>query len=245
MVISKEGFQSFKNNVGRAFIELQTKMRELLKGANCDNLRNACIAQQHNPRGAELSQQLIYEMSTTESSEKLFDLLVKSPYWSWIEIRLLEALVIASENPQACELLDNYKAVVFSKRLFDLLPNVPNKEVKEKYYSKVKAKLSKDSDVITVADLIEFQSCLEVVIMDIKKGQCIINHLEEGCMKIYWYIPTSCIKRAYWNARVKYYKFGELHLQYLKIGHNPVIHSPLTKTDVVSAQSYLGNVKIL
>ena len=174
MIISKERFQSFKNNVGRAFIELQTKMRELLKGANCDNLRNACIAQQHNPRGAELSQQLIYEMSTRESSEKLFDLLVKSPYWSWIEIRLLEALVIASQNPQACELLDNYKAVVFSKRLFDLLPNVPNKEVKEKYYSKVKAKLSKDSDVITVADLIEFQSCLEVVILDIKKGQCII-----------------------------------------------------------------------
>ena len=243
MVISKEGFQSFKNNVGNAFIALQTKMRELLKSANCNNLENACIAQQHNPRGVELSQKLIKEISTRESSEKLFDLLVNSPYWSWIEIRLLEALVIASENPQACELLDNYKAVVFSKRLFDLLPNVPKKKVKEKDYSKIKAKLNKDCNVITVADLLEFQSHLEDVIMDIKKGKCIIKHLKKGCMEIHWYIPTSCIKRAYWNARVKHYKFVELHLQYLKIGHNPVIHNPSIKTDVVSAQSYLGNVK--
>ena len=243
MVISKEEFQGYNNDVGSAFIALQTKMRELLKGANCNNLRNACIAQRRNPRGAKLSQRLIDEMLKTQSSDKLFDLLVNSPYWSWIDIRLLEALVIASENHHARKLLDNYKAVVFSKRLFDLLPNVPSKEVKEEYYSKIKAKLNKDSTVITVADLLEFQSYLEVVILDIEEGECIVNHLKKGCMEIHWYIPTSCVDRAYQNARAKHYQFGELNLQYLKIGHNPVIHNPQTKTDVVSTQSYLGNVK--
>ena len=243
MVISKEDFQSYNNDVGSAFIELQTNMRELLKGANCDNLRNACIAQQHNPRGAKLSQQLISEMYTKESSEKLFDLLVNSPYWSWIDLRVLGALVIGSKNDQARKLLENYKAVVFSKRLFDLLPNVPSKEVKEKYYSKIKAKLKKDSNVITVADLLEFQSKLEVVILDIKEGICTIKHLKKGCVEIHWYILTNCVNRAYQNARVKHYKFGELYLQYLKIGDNPVIHNPPTKTDVVSTLSYLGNVK--
>ena len=33
MVISKEEFQSYNNDVGRAFLELQTKMKKLLKGA--------------------------------------------------------------------------------------------------------------------------------------------------------------------------------------------------------------------
>ena len=242
MVISKEQFQSYNNDVGSAFLELQTKMRELLKGANCNNLRNACIAQQRNPRGAKLSQQLINEVLTKENSEKLFDLLVNCPYWSWIDIRMLEALVIGSQDLQARELLDNYKAVVFSKRLFDLLLNAPSKEVKEKYYSKIKAKLGKDSNVITVADLLEFQSCLEVVVLGIEEGQCIIHNLKEGCVEIHWYIPTSCVNRAYQNARAKHYKLGELHLQYLKIGDNPVIHNPITETDVVSTQSYLGNV---
>ena len=173
----------------------------------------------------------------------MFDLLVNSPNWSWIDVRVLETLVIASENNQARKLLDNYKAVVFSKQLFNLLPNVPSKEVKEEYYSIIKAKLNKDSNVITVADLIEFQSHLEAVILDIEEGECIINHLKKNCMEIQWYIPTSCVNRAYQNARAKQYKFGELHLQYFKIGHNPVIHNPQTKTDVVSTQSYLGNVK--
>ena len=179
MVISKEEFQSYNNDVGRAFIALQTKMRALLKHADCGSLRIACVAQIHNPGGAELSQELVDKIFTTESSDKLFDLLVCTPYWSWIDIRILEAMVTASENNQARELLDNYKAVVFSKQLIDLLPNVPSKKVKERYYAKIITKIKKDPSNTTIADLLEFHSQLEVVIMDIKKGICILDHLKK------------------------------------------------------------------
>ena len=229
MVITKEEFKSYGNDVGRAFIALQTNMRGLLKTANCDNLRNACIAQRHNPQGAELSKELVDDILKTETSDKLFDLLVCCPYWSWIDIRLLKAMVIASQNHQAHELLENYKEVIFSKRLLDLLPNVPSKKVKQKYYDKVVAKLE-DSNDITVADLWKFQSQLEAVIMDIKKGICILEHLEKGCVEVHWYIPTSLVDKAYQNARAKCYQFSDLHLQQLKIGHNPVIHDPLCQT---------------
>ena len=230
MVITKEQFQSYGNDVGGAFIALQTNMRGLLKTADCHNLRNACIAQTHNPQGAELSKELVDKISTTETSNELFDLLVCSPYWSWIDIRLLEVMVIASQNDQARKLLGNYKEVVFSKQLLDLLPNVPNKEVKQKYYDKVVAKLKKDSNEITVADLCKFQSQLEVVIMDIKKGICILKNLKKGCVEVHWYIPTSLVDKAYLNARVKCYQFSDLHLQQLKIGNNPVIHDPHCQT---------------
>ena len=226
-LISKEEFESYQNDVGSAFIALQAKMRALLKDANCDDLRNACITQQHNPRGAELSRELKDKIFAIERSDKLFDLLVDSPYWSWIDIRILEAMVTASHNPQARELLGNYKAVVFSKRLLDLLPNVPSKEVKEKYYEKVVAKM-KGHDEVTVANLLEFQSYLEAVIMVIKKGTCILKHLKKGCVEGHWYIPTSCVDKAYKNARAKHHQFSECHLQLqsLKIGHNPTIHYP-------------------
>ena len=242
LVISKEEFENY-NDVGKAFIALQTNMGILLKSAEFPAIRRACIAQMHNPGGADLSQTVVQQISRTQNIDDLLDLLVCIPYWSWIDIRMLEMMVIASKNPQAGELLDNYKAAIFSKKLIDVLPNVPSKEIKDQYYSKVVSKVQQDHNEMTVADLLKFQSQLEVVIMDIKKGICILEHLEKGCIEVHWYIPTSCVDGAYRTARVKRCQFNDLHLQYLKIGHHPVIHDPLASPDVVvSAPSPPVNV---
>ena len=207
-------------------------MRSLLKKSDCGDLRRACIAQMHNPGGAELSEDLVDKISIIENNDDLFDLFVRTPYWSWYDIRILEVMAVASENSQALQLLENYKAVVFSKRLIDLLPNVPSKEVKQKYYAKVITKIKKDHTEITIADVLEFQSQLEVVIMDIKKGKCILEHLEQGCVEAHWYIPSNCVDRAYQNAKLRCYQFNDLHLQYLKIGHHSVIYNPLVSPDI-------------
>ena len=233
LVVSKEEFERH-DDVGKSFIVLQTKMRALLRKSDCVDLRSACIAQMHNPGGAELSEELVDKISKTENNDDLFDLFIRTPYWSWIDIRILEVMVTASESSQALQLLENYKAVVFSKRLIDLLPNVPSREVKEKYYAKIITKINKDHTEITVADLLKFQSQLEVVIMHIKKGICILEHLEQGCVEAHWYIPNSYVDVAYRNSKLKCYQFNDLHLQYLKIGHYPVIHNPLVSPHIVA-----------
>ena len=217
-------------------------MRTLLKKANCGDLRRACIAQVHNPDGAELTPDLIEKISLTQNIDDLFDLLVRSPYWSWIDIRILDMMVAASGIPLAVKLLDNYKAAIFSKKLIDLLPNVFGKKIDEERYTKVVTKLQKDPKEMTVSDLLELQSKLEIDIMNIKKGICILEYLEKGCVEVHWYIPTSCVDGAYRTATVKRYQFNDLHLQYLKIGDYPVIHDPLASPDVVSASSPPVNV---
>ena len=242
MIISEEEFQKYNNDVGNAFIALQTKMKALLKNANCGNLKNACITQMQNPNAVELSQKLNEEISSAKNSDELFDLLVRSPYWSWYDTRIMEAMVTASENVQARELLKNYKTVVFSKRVVDLLPNVPSKKVKEEYYAKVITKIEKDSNEITVADLLIFQSQLEGVIMGIKKGICILDHLKDGCVEIHWYIPTNCVNEAYQTARAKFCQFNEFHLQYITIGHYPVIQNLLPGFDGKLVSSPSDNV---
>ena len=241
LVISKEEFENY-NDVGKAFVALQTKMRRLLKRSDYGDLRRACIVQMRNPGGASLSQNFMDQMSKTQNIDDLFDILVFLPYWSWIDIRILEMMVVASDNPQAVQLLNNYKDVVFSKKLIDLLPNAPSKEVKEEYYAIVVTKVKKDPNIITVADLLEFQYQLEEVIMDIQKGICVLEHLKKGCIELHWYIPTSCVDGAYQSARVRCDQFSDLHLQYLKIGHYPVIHDPLASPDLVSAPSPPVNV---
>ena len=240
MIISKEEFQNY-NNVGKAFIVLQTKMKALFKKADFFDLRLACIAQIHNPDGAELTPDLVEKVSVTQNINDLFDLLARSRYWSWIDIRVLEMMVAASGISLADKLLDNYKAAVFSKRLIELLPNVFGKDLGD-LCTKVVTKIQKDPKEMTVADLLGLQSKLEIDIMNIKKGSCILEHLEKGCVEIHWYIPTSCVERAYHTARVKCYQFKDLQLQYLKIGHYPVIHDPLASHGDVSAPSPPLNV---
>ena len=120
-----------------------------------------------------------------------------------------------------------------------------SKEIKDAYYTKVVSKFNEDADDITVEDLLKLQSQLEAVIMDIKKGVCILEHLEKGCIAIFWYIPASCVDGAYRSARAKQYQFNDLHLQSLKIGHYPVVHNPLAPPDLLPTPSPPVNSGVL
>ena len=235
-------FEEF-DTVSEAFVFLTSQLKLLLAKTDFSNLKRSCIEQINTPSGAQLPPELVAKVKSCDNITTLFDVLADSPYWSWIDIRLLKVMAAASGLVEAIKLLSNYRKTIFSKKLFDVLPNAPSKEIKEKYYTKIVTKLNKNPKEMTVADLIEFQSQLEEVLLDIKKGFCILEHLEKGCIEVHWYIPTSCVDGAYRTARVKRYQFNDFHLQYLKIGHYPVIHDPLASPDVVvSAPSPPVNV---
>ena len=218
-------------------------MTILLRKADFYIIRRSCLEQINTPNGAQLLPEDVTSIKASKNIDELLDVLAVSAYWSWIDVRLLQAMVDASNNKKAINLIERYKNAIFKKKLKDVLPDAPGKEVKEAYYTKIVSKVDKDPDDITVEDLLKFQSQLETVIMDIKNGVCILEHLEKGCIEVHWYIPTSCIDGAYRSARVKRYLFHDLHLQYLKIGHYPEIYDPLASPDIiVSAPSPPVNV---
>ena len=125
--------------------------------------------------------------------------------------------------------------------MIELLPSAFSKEVEEDY-TKLVTKIKKDPKEMTVGELLDLQSKLEVEIMDIKKGISILEHWEKGCIEIHWYILTSCVDEAYQTAIVRRYQFNNIHLQYIKIGYYPEIHDPIASSDVVSAPSPPVNV---
>ena len=232
MVISKEEFEEF-DDVSDAFITLQTNITFMLMKTHFPSLRRACIAQQKTPKGVKLPDQLETDIKCAQNIDTLLDALVDSPYWSWIDVRLLQAIVRASNIPQALQILKNYKSAVFSKKLIDLLPNAPSKKIKQKFYVKIVTKLEKDASKMTVSDLLEFQFELETVIMDIGQGLCVLGNIKPGCVEVHWYIPTHCMDSAYQSASTRCHMFNEIHLLWLQIAHYPIIHDPLTSSDVV------------
>jgi len=236
LVISKEEFEEF-DDVSDAFITLQTNITFMLMKTHFPSLRRACIAQQKTPKGVKLPDQLEAEIKCAQNIDTLLDALVDSPYWSWIDVRLLQAIVRASNIPQALQILKNYKSAVFSKKLIDMLPNAPSKKIKQKFYVKIVTKLEKDASNMTVSDLLEFQFELETVIMNIGQGLCVLGNIKPGCVEVHWYIPTHCVDSAYQSASTRCHMFNEIHLLWLQIAHYPVIHDPLISSDVMPTPS--------
>ena len=199
-----------------------------MENENFHIIRRACIAQIKSPNGAQLPPDVVQKIQNAENLDALLDILTATEYWSWIDLRLLEALVVASNSSAAQDVVDKYKATVYSKKLIDILPTAPSKEIRDAYFSKIVSKVGKNSDEITVADLIEFRSKLESVIMDINNGTCVLEHISDGCIEIYWFIPTHYIHHAYKTACLKRHIFHQLNLLYLQIGNYPVLLDPLT-----------------
>ena len=219
-------FTSFQS-ISTAFVSLISGINAQLAKSKFLDLRRACLAQIKTPSGAKLSPEIVVKIKLTKTLDQLLDVLVESPYCSWIDLRLLEALVAASNSSEAMTLLDNYKTAIFSKRLYDVLPSAPSKKVKEEFYTIIVSKFDKNANEITIADLLELQSDLEVVIMDIGNGTCTLDHFNDGCVNIQWYIPTHCTEHAYQSASIKRHKFQAFSLQYLQIGNYPSLHNPL------------------
>ena len=237
-------FSQFES-VTEAFVTLTSKLTRLLRKADFHIIRRSCIEQINTPNGAQLPPRDVSAIKSSKNIDELLDVLASSAYWSWIDVRLLQAMVTASDNTSAIMYIKNYKSAVFKKKLKDILPDAPSKEIKDAYYTKVVSKFNEDADDITVEDLLKLQSQLEAVIMDIKKGVCILEHLEKGCIEIFWYIPASCVDGAYRSARAKQYQFNDLHLQSLKIGHYPVVHNPLALPDLLPTPSPPVNAGML
>ena len=217
-------FDISKMNTRRAFLYLTSSVSKLLQNADFYAIRRSCIEQISTPNGAQLSPDMVQKIKTANNLNALLDTLAESPYWSCIDLRLLEGIVIASGSNVAMDLLRSYQNCVFSKKLLEVLPSIPNKEVKDAYYSVIVTKFSKDIEVITVFDLLEFQSELETVIMDLKNGTSVLARIEKGCTEIHWFVPIHCIYHAYKSACLNCHKFCTLHLQYLQIGTHRKIY---------------------
>ena len=214
------------SNVRTAFVYLTSNVGKLLQNADFYAIRRSCIEQINTPSGAQLSPDMVQKIKAANNLNALLDTLAESPYWSWIDLRLLEAMVTASGSRVAKDLLASYQNGVFSKKLIEVLPSVPNREIKDAFYSKIVSKIKKDLEQITVFDLLKFQTELETEIMDLKNGTCALARIGEGSIVIHWFVPTHCIDDAYESACLKRHKFSTLNLQYLQIGTHRKIYDP-------------------
>ena len=218
------------DDIIEGFMLLAAELSIILESANFSTLKRAFMMK--IPGGVQLPDDLRTKIKEARQLDRLLDALVESKYWNFADLRLINALVISSRIREAKVLIDRYKEVFFDTKLVDILcictHTVLPPDQRKEYTCRVGTKISKKPDEITVADLAQYCTTLETVIMDINEGSCVLEHIEEGCIKIYWLIPIRCSYHAYKSALNNRHKFHSLHLQYLKIESYPVIYDQFT-----------------
>ena len=194
-------------------------------------MRRAILQQRRTPGGVQFPDDLHQSIKAAKELDTLLDVLADSDYWSWVDLRLLDALIVSSGIQEAKLLIQKYKDAIFPKKLSEILDKLPlpqQKEHKEAYTTRVGTKIQKEPDDVTVGDLSYYYNILETVIMDINNGSCVLEHLDNGCLEIHWLIPTHCRFHAYKSALNNRHKFCDIDLQYLQIEPYPPIYDPFT-----------------
>ena len=218
------------HDITEGFTLLVAELSKVLESANFSALKRAFKFR--IPGGVQLPDDLKAKIKVAKELDDLLEALFESKYWNFADLRLVGVLVMSSGIREAKTLVDKYKEVFFSTKLVDVL-NVcthtvlpPNQ--RKEYVCRVGSKISKEPDEITVADLAQYCTALETVIMDINEGSCVLEHVEKGCIELHWLIPIHCRYHAYKSALNNRHKFHSLHLQYLKIETYPVIYDQFT-----------------
>jgi len=178
-------------NVDDAFSHFTAAMFLTLSKAKFTILRRAC----NKVGGAVLPEDLIAKIKTTENLDDLFDVLGNSPYWNWMNIRMLRKMASASLQPDASKLIKQYQDEVYSRQLIEVLRQIPHFKIPDKYYATIKEKWDKNLDEITVQDLVTHWYDVERI-FDVQEPTVLLDRIVDGCVEIYWLVPAQIVEHA-------------------------------------------------
>ena len=93
---------------------LITKLRNNIDGSCLNAIKTQCLARINPNKDQELQEKI----KTTTIVNDFFDLLVEHKnHCNWLNVDLVESIVIVSKNNKLMKLLEKYKDTVYSKTL--------------------------------------------------------------------------------------------------------------------------------
>ena len=223
-----------------AFTRIGCKLLSLLDGkVSAGMIKFACFSNANTELGIGYPDDLKQQLDAANTVTDLFVALANHPtHWSWINIQVMEK--IASVNSQATKLVEYYKNVISAKKIQSILHKIPNFEIDEAFYCKVKKKYSKTLDELTIKDIQDHKSHVGEI-FGINKTAIILVNILKGCVEIHWLIPKLLLSLAYNNYKAQKnagqlltfgiisFEFTQLSILWegIYLNHNYLVVSPL------------------
>jgi len=115
-------------------------------------------------------------------------------YWSFLDIRMMEAMAVASGVPAAQESIENFKNTFFSKTLKEVAPYFLLFERDISDHTKMKEVTDKN---LTLTELHNQRFFIETELLKTGESSCTICRIVIGSVKIDWLIHVDHVYKAY------------------------------------------------
>ena len=171
---------------------------ELKKGSDFIKVRRKCIQNVNVTGTISLPKDTLNEIRNAKEFDELFDILCFTPYWNWMNIRMLERM--AADCSAAQQVISQYKNEVFCRKVKDVVSEIPSLEIPADKYTEVKGKWNKDFDNLIVKDIVEQWNEIEKK-FNVEETM-LLKSITEGCVEICWLIPNDLVERAIDSATI-------------------------------------------
>ena len=185
-----------------AFSKLSASVTTLIETVNFLRLQRAAIERAKSPEMIQKSSELVPIIDGAKSFQNLCTVLAKSPYWNFLDIRMMEAMAAASLIPAAQESVENFKTTFFGMTLAEAAPYFPIIWPKSAHTLMIE-ELDKDPKKMTIFELHKHRFYLETELLQTGPDTVTICRIVIGSVTITWQIHIDHVFKAYHSLKKK------------------------------------------
>ena len=200
-------------NIQIAFTKLSAAVTTAIKDTNFSVLQRAGLETARSPYMALKSHKILPILKGAQSFDNLCTSLADSPYWNFLDTRILEAMAAASMVPAAQESIENFKKAFFGMTLNEAAPYFPIQVRSKPDHTIMKEVLDKDPTKMTIGDLHKHRFFIEMEIAD----SCSISKIIIGSVTIEWQIHVDHVYQLYSAFESKMSRLSQHSVTHLSV----------------------------
>ena len=180
-----------------AFSSFVDDMFDILSKEDFNKICRKCLENLNLLGGIALPSDVENRIDESDNLSALFKVLCRcKQYWNWMNIRILEKM--AGNSTAAKQLIKKYKNEVFSKKLKDVISEIPDLNVPKDKYTKVEDKWNKNFNDLTIGDVVNRWSEIE---KKFNVGETmLLENIADGCVEVSWLLRNDLVERAIYSA---------------------------------------------
>ena len=193
---------SQKENINLAFSKLSASVTEAIETVNFSRLQRAAIERAKSPEMIQKCNEIVPAIKAAKSFQDLCTLLADTPYWNFLDIRMMEAMAAASLIPAAQQSVENFKTTFFGMTLAEAAPYLPIIPLKSSHTAMTED-LDKDPSEMTIFELHKHRFYLETELLQTGPDTITICRIVIGSVTITWQIHIDHVYKAYCSLKKK------------------------------------------
>ena len=193
---------SKQENISLAFSKLSASVTTTIETVDYSRLKRSAIERAKSPEMIQKSSEIVAAIKAANSFQDLCTSLADTPYWNFLDIRMMEAMAAASLIPAAQQSVENFKRTFFGMTLAEAAPYFPIIPLKSAH-TVMTEQLDKDPSKMTIFELHKHRFYLETELLQTGPDTITICRIVIGSVTITWQIHVDHVYKAYCSLKKK------------------------------------------